>query len=127
MTTTMLIARLLLPVFALVTIAAFVNPKRFKNISKEIANNSALAYIASFINLIGGTAIIMYHNTWVQDRSTLITVIGWLAAIKGAVYMLFPRSLESVAEWAGNKTTVYICAVIGALMTIALFSISGLR
>lgn len=78
----MVIARLLLPVFALVAISAFINPKRFKNIAKEFAASPALGYIASFLNLMGGSAVILYHNMWSQDRSVIITILGWLAAIK---------------------------------------------
>lgn len=120
----MLIAKLLFPVFALVTITAFIRPKFYREIAKEIMNSHALIYIASFMNLIGGTAIILYHNTWTQDWSTLITVIGWLAAVKGAIYMVFPKAaIGMVTNATQSKAFVYFMGIISALFAVALYSL----
>lgn len=127
MTTTMFIAQLLLPVFAAVTISMFINPKRFKQIARNIADMPALTYLVSMINLIGGTAILLYHNIRAEDLSVAITIIGWLMIIKWAVYILFPKSIRHVAAMVENKTTIYVIGVVAAVITVILFSLSGLR
>lgn len=125
MTTTMLIAKLLFPMFALVTITAFIRPKFYREVAKDLMNSHALIYIASFMSLIGGTAIILYHNTWSQDWSTLITLIGWLSAIKGTAHMLFPKaSIGTVAEWTQSKGFVYFMGIISALFSIILYTLA---
>lgn len=98
MSTTVFIAQLLFPIFALITISALIHPKRYKEIVKEIMKSSALLYMVSSCKLLVGTAIILYHNTWTHDRSTLITVLGWLAAVKGAIGMLFPYAMADMLE-----------------------------
>ncbi len=123
----MIIAQLLFPLFALVTLSVLINPKRYKQIAKELSNSHALIYMASMINLLGGTAIILYHNVWTQDRSTIITIIGWLAALKGTIYLLFPNSVSSMAKWASNKSTIYIMAIISIIISVILFSLTGLN
>jgi hypothetical protein len=40
-----------------------------------------------------GTVIVALHNVWIADWQLLVTVLGWLMVIKGAVIMLFPSSM----------------------------------
>lgn len=125
MSTTMLIAKLLFPVFALVTITAFIRPKFFKEVTKDLLNHHALIYIASFISLIGGTAIILYHNTWTQDWSTLITILGWLSAVKGVMHMLFPKAtIGAVSEWTQSKGFIYFAGIVCAVISVILYSLA---
>ena len=127
MTTTMMIAQLLFPMFALVTLSALINPKWYRQVAKEIANNHALIYIASFINILWGTAIILNHNIRVSDRSVVITLLGWLAALKGTIYLLFPQSVSAVSKITASKSTIYVAAIIGIIISVILFSLAGLR
>lgn len=127
MNSTMIIAQLLLPVFAAVTISLFINPKWYKQMAKEIADSPSMVYLLSVIKLIFGTAIVLYHNIWGQDWATIISLIGWVSMIKGIVYILFPKVIKSAAGWAQDKTTLYVAAVICGIITVTLFSLSGLR
>ena len=82
MTTTMTIAYLLLPVFAVMTISMIINARRYKQIMKDCIEHPALLGFTSMVTLFGGTAIVLYHNTWTADRTTAISVIGWLMVLK---------------------------------------------
>jgi Kef-type K+ transport system membrane component KefB len=55
---------------------------------------------ASFI-IFGGmmaiviwALIIQYHNTWEGDWTVLVTLIGWIALIKGIFLLAFPKLLN---------------------------------
>lgn len=76
------------------------------------------------MKLMGGTAIILYHNTWSQDRSTLITVLGWLAAVKGGLCMLFPQLMaKTLSQLTQSKGFIYFLGVIFAFIALILYSL----
>lgn len=108
MSTSMTIAYLLLPLFALITISAIINPKRYKQVLKDSVEHPALMYIMSIVTIVGGTAIIMYHNVWTNDRTTTITIVGWMMILKGSIRLLFPKTAEHMMLWAANKNTIYL-------------------
>ena len=41
--------------------------------------------------LVFGLAVIISHNIWEMSARVVITVFGWSMAIKGALYMIWPR------------------------------------
>ena len=45
-----------------------------------------------------GLAIVLTHNVWVADWRVLITILGWLAAIGGAVRILAPQRTGRVGR-----------------------------
>jgi hypothetical protein len=82
MSTTVLVATLLAPVFVLVTLTMFINPDWVGKIAKEYSKSALAAYILAVIQVVYGTIIINYHNIWAWDWSLLITILGWGAMIK---------------------------------------------
>lgn len=40
-----------------------------------------------------GMVIVALYNVWRADWRVLVTVLGWLTVIKGAVIMLLPSSM----------------------------------
>jgi len=90
MSTTVLVATLLAPLFVLVTLTMFINPDWVGKIAKEYSKSTIMAYVLAVIQVVYGTIIINYHNIWSWDWSLLITILGWGAMIKGALCFLMP-------------------------------------
>lgn len=82
MSTTVLIATLLAPVFGLVTLSLFLYPSWFEKIMKEYSKSNVVAYVLAIIQVVYGTVIVYYHNVWVADWSVVVTLLGWMALIK---------------------------------------------
>jgi uncharacterized protein YjeT (DUF2065 family) len=64
-----------------------------------------------------GVAIIASHNVWVLDWPVAITLMGWIMAIKGAVYLLFPQLLGKFAIWSDAMMRTYL-RVAGVFLTV---------
>jgi hypothetical protein len=65
-----------------------------------------------------GVAIIASHNVWVLDWPIAVTLMGWIMATKGAVYLLFPQLLGKVAVlWSDAIMRTYL-RVAGVFLTV---------
>jgi len=85
------LAKLIGPVILVVGVALLVNQQVFREIAREVLASRALLFISGVLSVLGGVAVILAHNLWVADWRLLITLLGWLAAITGAVRLLAPE------------------------------------
>jgi len=71
-------------------VGMLVDKKHYKKLFDSILKDMSVMYLGGFMALIAGFAIVTFHNVWVQDWTILITIIGWLALIKGVLLLVFP-------------------------------------
>ena len=45
-----------------------------------------------------GLAIVLTHNVWVADWPVIITLLGWLAVISGAVRIFAPHRVNELGK-----------------------------
>jgi hypothetical protein len=55
----------------------------------DFANSQGLLWVAGLITFVMGMAIVALCNVWSADRRVLVTLLGWLTVVKGAVTTLF--------------------------------------
>jgi hypothetical protein len=63
--------------------------------------------------------------TWSKSWRVLVTIIGWLAVIKGAVLMLFPRVMTLYVTFLSNTTLTL--SGIYAIVLGGLFLFLGIK
>ena len=75
-----------------------------------------MLYFFGIFALIIGLLVVLSHNVWEADYRVVITIIGWLALIKGIAYLTLPWGwFKSIVNWA-NKTGWYVVwAIIGLI------------
>ena len=76
----------------LVGITVFNKPY-FNAVMTDLANSKGLLWLTGLITFVMGTVIVALHNVWSADWRVIVTVLGWLTAIKGAVIVLVPSSM----------------------------------
>jgi hypothetical protein len=69
------------------------NKSYFNAVMTDLANSKGLLWVTGLITFVMGTVIVALHNVWSADWRVLVTLLGWLTVIKGAVIMLFPSSM----------------------------------
>ena len=67
MTASIFIARLLGPMFLIVSIALLLKRAMFHAILEEFTASRSMLYLAGFFGLLGGIALVLTHNIWVGD------------------------------------------------------------
>jgi hypothetical protein len=96
MQTSRYLARLIGPVALAIGVYIVFNVGAFRVMVEQFLASYALIFIAGLLALIGGLAIVLAHNVWTRDWRVIITVVGWLALIGGAVRIVMPQLVVSV-------------------------------
>jgi hypothetical protein len=61
-----------------------------------MVHNAPLLFLCGVLAVIGGLAIILNHNVWSGGGATVIvTLVGWVSVIKGALMMFLTPDEES--------------------------------
>jgi hypothetical protein len=117
MQTSIFLARLLGPLLLLTGAGIVLNPKSFRTIAGEVVRSVTLVYLFGFMDLAAGLAIVLTHNVWLASWRVLITLIGWLLLLRGAVRILAPEIIMGyAAKVIRNKQVIPSAgAVVGVL------------
>ena len=92
------LARLIGPLMLAVGIGIFVNGTIYRMLADEFLRSRALIYLSGLLAMTAGMALILTHNVWRADWPVIITILGWLAAIGGAVRIIAPQGTERVGR-----------------------------
>jgi len=117
MSTSIFLAKLLGPILLVAGIAMLVNRKQLDAIAQELLGSPLLLLLLGIIDFAIGLAIVLTHNVWVADWRVIITLLGWLLLVRGAVRMLVPEQAKALGTKLLKNSTV-ICVGLG--VTIAL-------
>lgn len=105
----------------IMAIMMFAKEKKVKVIVKEICSDPAMLFISGCITLMIGILLINVHNIWSADWRILITLIAWLAFIKGIIRTLFPHiAVRVINKIMKSKTHYQTIGVIALLIGVVL-------
>ena len=89
------LAKLIGPIALVIGAGIMLNAAMFRRLAEEFVADDALVYLSGMLTMTAGMAIVLTHNLWVADWPTIITVLGWLMVIGGAVRIAFPQWTEA--------------------------------
>jgi len=98
MQTSVFLAKLLGPFFAIVGISVLMNADAFRAIVKEFLKSPSLIFLTGLLTLPAGIAIVLTHNVWVMGWPVLITLIGWLGVISGVARIFAPKDIMKTGK-----------------------------
>jgi hypothetical protein len=119
------IALLVAKIYGIVLLALglgmLVNSSYYKKVLLDLLNNTAVIFIGGLAALAIGIVIVMNHNIWEAGWVLIVTLIGWLAIIKGALLLILPKSAGLFESWFQNKNFIIFAGVfaliVGAVLT----------
>lgn len=92
-------------VYALIAgFGLLLRPAWAKEILDSIEGNAGLVYFMGAIILMIGTAIVLTHNIWRGWPEIPVTIMGWAAAIEGAIMLIYPPALLGFSSKLVLKT-----------------------
>lgn len=124
MLTSVYLARLIGPVMVAVGLGALLNATTFRAILGEFLQRPALMYLSGLILMPAGLAIALSHRVIAPDWRFLVTLIGWLMLIGGALRIVLPDTVSRLGrEVAGRPGLLTAIAavwlLVGAILTVA--------
>jgi hypothetical protein len=97
MDTSVFLARLIGPLFVVLSIGLLVRPDAIRTMANEFITSRPLIFLSGVLSLLGGLAIVNTHNVW-QGWPVIITIFGWLGVIGGIARILFPDSVMGLRD-----------------------------
>lgn len=93
METSVLIAKIISVIYLSFGVGLIFNTSFYKKGIEKLLDSASFTILAGMIAVIIGIVIIEFHNIWEKNWTIVITIIGWIALIKGILLLTFPKSM----------------------------------
>jgi len=118
---TILLAKVMGIYLVIAGVAVLLKQSSIRQAISDFYKNDFLAYLAGAITLIIGLLIVLNHNIWDGTWVTLITIIGWVILLKGAMYLLLSEPvMKKMTRMFDNKSMYGLWGVIVIVVGIYL-------
>jgi len=77
-----------------------VNELAFRKMAQEFLRSPALIFFSGMILMPAGLAVVLSHNVWVLNWPLIITLLGWIAVISGALRVFAPDRAIKIGKKA---------------------------
>ena len=119
---TRMFARVLGPFFVIACATAGARASEMPALIKDFTANALWAWVAGSFVLIGGLVIIALHSYWRGPAAIVVSIMGWLVALRGLLLLAFPTAFISMANSVIGMGDLWrgLCigfAVIGLYLT----------
>lgn len=113
-------------IFYLVAAAGLMfNRQFYKKFMEDYSKNTALVFFSGMFALIVGIVIVLVHNVWTPHWTVIITLIGWIALIKGAWLIIFPNTVPGFMQAYQKNENLLIVHSFGAFIMGAVLTYFG--
>ena len=95
---TRMFARVLGPFFTIVAIAVAVRAPDMRHLLSEFTASDVWPWVTGAFILMGGIAIVAFHQFWRGAAAIIISVLGWALVARGIILLAFPDVFASLAD-----------------------------
>jgi uncharacterized membrane protein len=96
MHTSLVIARLLGPLFSTIGIGMLTNNDSYRQIGAQFLASYAIIYLSGIVVLLMGLIILNVHNVWGRNWRSVITTVGWVFTMAGMWRIIAPQFVPFV-------------------------------
>ena len=110
-------------VYLAVGVGMLINPGFYKKLLTDFAENAAVMYIGGVAALAVGYLILAFRGCSVcisGGFSVIITIIGWLALIKGLLILVRPQWMIDMTKSMLKENLIKIWAAVIIVIGLAL-------
>ena len=115
------VAQILAIMYVAIGLGVLFGPTYYHKMYQDMLKNTPAIYLGGFMALIIGFLLVKYHNIWEYSWIVIITILGWLALIKGVLLFVAPKPFVNIFKsWFKTKTAFtwmgFIALVIGFVL-----------
>lgn len=108
---TLFIAKFVGPVILAVGVGFFLSKKYYVKVYRNLEQQTLAVLMGGITILVGGIAMVMYHNRWDSFAAGVISFIGWASITKGILLISFPKLVNTFGDMvADSKLFPFIAA-----------------
>ncbi|MFZ1074943.1 MAG: hypothetical protein WAN50_01040 [Minisyncoccia bacterium] len=120
MDTTSVLAEVLGIIFTVAGLSLLINRKSASGLLDELSRSHGLLWFGGFIALLFGSVLVAVHNSWNSELESLVSIIGWLALLKGAWILVLPDSSVSLYKKSNTAGVIAFSGFIALLLGLIL-------
>lgn len=94
---TFIIARVIGPLLIIGGVLLITQTARMLSAMTDFLASEALLLLAGLIDLILGLTLLALHQRWNSFSAVIISVLGWIITIEGALLLLAPGLIQQLA------------------------------
>lgn len=98
------------------SLCLMLNAKTLRAVVNDSMKNTSISFLMTDIALIIGLLMINAHNLWVPNWRLIITIVGWIAFLKGLIGFLFPKIFWKLAKNFINNNLIYYISYFVSLV-----------
>jgi hypothetical protein len=119
---TRMFARVLGPFVAILGMTVVARASEMRKLVSDFESNSVWAWVTGAFVLLIGVVVIALHPYWRGAAAIMISLLGWMIALRGLFLLAFPTVFMSAANATIGMGPVWIAvsivlAVVGLYLT----------
>ena len=113
-------------VYLAVGIGLLINPDFYKKLFTDFCESAAVMYLGGLMALAVGFLILAHRGIrCTQDWAMILSLIGWLALIKGILILVRPKIIIAMAKAMAKKENLLKIEAIVVIILGLAFSFLG--
>lgn len=93
----------------------FMRPSILRELKKLVVEDRGFGIMYGFLSIFLGLGTVILHNVWTLNWQGLITLIAWLALLKGIYVIAYPEPSKKTDFEVRVLSTRIVLAILGAL------------
>lgn len=118
---TVIIAQILGIFFAIAGLSMVVNSKGTHAAIEASVENKGILWLWAMFALLTGAIIVSLNNVWTSGMPLFVTIIGWIALLKGAFIFIFPDAAGSLYRKFSSAGLLVFCGIVAIIIGVVLF------
>lgn len=119
-TDTMFLAQLLGVFYLVIGLSVLLKKEYYTKLFKTIEKNGMFVMMMGIFTLLVGVIMVMLHSKWTGGVDSLVSIIGWIALLKGIFTLLFPQWSINLAKNVVDENGVLVMGVAGSILGLIL-------
>ncbi len=104
----------------LVGISGLASPQRWRDVMENLALSPGLTLITGLLTFVIGITIVMIHRAFADPLGIVVTLVGYIALVEGALLIAVPGPLLKVGYWSLRFIRAW--AAVSLILGILLFT-----
>ncbi|MCI4591042.1 DUF2065 domain-containing protein [Sphingobium sp. BYY-5] len=105
----------------LIGIGGLAGPARWRAVMDDLNRSPGLVVALGFSVFVVGVTLVMIHSVWTDPLAIIVSLVGYVALIEGALLLAVPGPLIRVGHWSLGfiRAWAIIALVLGILLFLA--------
>lgn len=120
-------ARILGPYLVIAPLTGALRAPQMQTLLSDFQADPLWSWVVGAFVLLFGLTVVAMHNVWTNPPAVIISLLGWLIVLRGALLMAFPAAFVSAADAVIGTGPVWRIGFVGLAAVGLYLSFVGWR